>query len=166
LELRKERLTTQPVLSVELVQPEVAKSEPSERLRGQKGQHPCKASLAGKENILPAACETKEKTSCSALGIAAARTLCEKQTASHSPSASSSRQLGDLRSLAQAGRGTLGMKSKIFVDPEFQPMFVNEGEFAMFCERTEDGHHEVLAALKNQLTLAKLRQRPGAKLAH
>lgn len=116
--------------------------------------------------MVPAACEPKEKAPRSVLGIVdAARTLCEKQTASLSPSASSSCQLGDLRSSAQAGRGTMGMKSKIYVDSEFQPIFVNAAEFTTFCERTEDGHHEVIAALKNQLMLAKSRQRPDAELA-
>eukprot|EP00930_Biecheleria_cincta_P024701 TRINITY_DN17656_c0_g1_i1.p1 TRINITY_DN17656_c0_g1~~TRINITY_DN17656_c0_g1_i1.p1 ORF type:complete len:721 (-),score=70.61 TRINITY_DN17656_c0_g1_i1:334-2496(-) len=167
LELRKERLTTQPVLSVELGQPEVAKNEPFESLRGQRGQYPCKSFVAGKENMVPAACETQEKASRTTVGIvAAARTLCEKQTSSHSPSSSGSNQLGDLRNLAQAGRGTMGMKSHIYVDPEFQPMFVNEAEFAMFCERTENVHHEVLAAFKHRLKLAKSKQRPGAELAH
>lgn len=114
--------------------------------------------------MAPVALGIQEKTSCSALGIVAtARNLRERKTSSRSPSASTSSQLGDLRNLARTGREAVGTKTQIFVDPEFQPMFVNQANFAIFCERTEAGHHEALANLKHQLMLAKSRQRPGVE---
>lgn len=165
LELRKHRLITKAVPSEELGQRASTKDQPPERLRRQSEQHLCKTSLAGKENMAPVAFGVQEKSTGSASGIVAtARNLRERRTSSRSPSASTS-QLGDLRNLVRTGKETLGTKTQIFVDPEFQPMFVNQAEFAMFCERTEAGHHEALAALKHQLMLAKSRQCPGVELS-